>query len=177
MSSKKDNVKLLDYGPVKEMVLPEGWVEMDMRKKSAGSIKTIRKFHKQGDDKIQICVHYRGLPVTEDSSRIFLEYLDSEPCKLSDSEFLSLQEILGSLALIDEFQKDYAKIDELCGKKVLEVEGTWTHLSVRSRNVYIDARDDGSIVYDLYYAAPKKDFDSHIKDAIQTFASIEWQKV
>lgn len=170
-------MKLLDYGPVKEMVLPNGWVEKLMPKVSPTDIKSIRKFHIEGDEKIQICLHYRGLPVTENSSKTFTKYLSSEPCQLSDEDYSSLQEILGSLALIDEFEKDYAKIDELKGKRVLEVEGTWTNLSIKSRNIYVDARDDGSIVYDIYYAAPRDQFDLYIKDAIQSFATIEWQTV
>ena len=170
-------MKLLDYGPVKEMVLPEGWVEKHLPKVSPTDIKSIRKFHKQDDETVQICLHYRGLPVTEDSSKTFSKFLNSDPCQLSDDDYLSLQEILGSLALIDEFTKDYAKIDEIGGKKVLEVEGTWTNLSIKSRNLYVDAREDGSIVYDIYYAAPKDHFESYIKEAILSFGSIEWQTI
>lgn len=173
----QDNViQLKEFGPVKEMEVPRGWIEKKLNN-ARGDLKSFVKYHHPDNVDVQICLFYKGLPVSDDSALLFSKVLASQLVSLTIDNLDSLQEILGNLAIIDEFEVDSAKLIPLNEKKVLLVEGNWIKLGLKSKSYFIDAREDGSIVYELYYAAPIKLYDEYIEAVDSALETIQWQKV
>lgn len=174
MKVDETSKNLTDFGPVSNLVLPANWIEQKVLKKSGHDTKTLRKFHSLNNNQIQFCAYYRGLPVAEQSAVNFSRCLAKQPGALDNETLLELQEVLGPLAITEEFTLERASVKEINGKKVLAVEGHWPNLKLKSRNIFIDANGDGSIVYELYYAAPEEDFDGNAELAALALSSIIW---
>lgn len=166
------------FGPVSKLVLPDNWLEHKVPKVNREDIKTLRKFHSPDNIQIQFCAYYRGLPVSKSSGDLFCRHL-TEVSQLEDEKAVlslqdDLQEILGPLAFKDDFTLEKAQIKDLNGKRVLEVEGVWPKLNLKSRNIFIDASGDGTIVYELYYGAPEEEFNGYIETVDNALSSIIW---
>ncbi|MBI1270786.1 hypothetical protein GC174_10170 [bacterium] len=166
----------IDFGPISSIELPSKWVEQPHHNKDIHSPRTLRKFHHPEDDRIQLCLFYRGLPVTAPTAESFANSLAGEPGSITEDILEALQEVLGPLALKDDFNVEDACLKALNGRKVIAIEGRWPGLDLKSVNIFIDAKGDGAIIYELYYAAPGDCFDQHKETAEAAFASIAWSE-
>ena len=114
--------------------------------------------------------------MTAPSAESFANCLEKEPGTISQASLEALQEVLGPLALKDDFNIEQACLKTLNGKKIMAVEGHWPGLDLKSSNIFIDTKGDGAIIYELYYAAPGDCFDQHKEAAEAAFASIAWSE-
>ena len=176
MPVDETSINQIGFGPVSNRELPSTWVEQPHPNSDTRSPRTLRKFHHPEDDRVQICLYYRGLPVTAPSAESFANCLEKEPGTISQASLEALQEVLGPLALKDDFNIEHACLKTLNGKKIMAVEGHWPGLDLKSSNIFIDTKGDGAIIYELYYAAPGDCFDQHKEAAEAAFASIAWSE-
>lgn len=176
MSVSNNTIQLENFGPVKELQIPENWIQ-ENTKRNQNALKSFIKYHHPHDTNIQICVHYKGLPVSDNSALLFSKVLESDIENLTTSNLDSLQEILGNLAISQEFKTEESKLVSKNGKRLLQVDGSWVNLSLKSRSYFIDAREDGSIVYELYFASPTEKFDEYWAEVDRSIQSVVWQKV
>ena len=176
MPVDETSINQIGFGPISGIELPAKWVEQPHQNNDTRSPRTIRKFHHPEDDRIQLCLYYRGLPVTAPTAESFANNLANEPGSIAQNILEALQEVLGPLALQDDFNIELAAVKMVNGRKVLAVEGHWPGLDLKSSNIFIDAKGDGAIIYEIYYAAPSDCFDQHKETAEAAFASIAWSE-
>lgn len=176
MPVDETSINQIGFGPISSIELPANWVEQPHQYSDTRSPRTLRKFHHPEDAHIQLCLYYRGLPVTAPTAECFAKSMAGEPGSITEDILEALQEVLGPLALQDDFKVEQAEITLVNGRKVLAVEGHWPGLDLKSYNLFFDAKGDGAIVYELYYAAPSNCFDQHRKTAEAAFASIAWSE-
>ncbi|MBX9696131.1 MAG: hypothetical protein K2Z81_27330 [Cyanobacteria bacterium] len=163
---------IVEHAPL-VLAVPLGWQEFTVRQPR--SIETLRKFHQPRKSDVQLCLYERGHPVTLDSATAFSGVLASTRA-LQEEDLRILQEILGNLALEGEFQTTEARTVELSGRRVLEVQGCWPKLDIRSCHYFIDTEGDGSTVLEVYFAAPTNEYES-IQVVLDTcLNSVEWMK-
>jgi hypothetical protein len=169
-------LSLSNHGQIERMTLPEGWVESEAQTRSEADLSQLRKFHAPGNEDVQICFHYRGLPVTERSGESFRKLLEMPRHQLMPKEMWDIQEVLDSMMLDNNFETVSARVDDVHGKRVLIVEGRWVPLKFDTYSMFIDASGTGSVVHEIYYAAPVAHYPLHLKEAKNALESIVWKQ-
>jgi hypothetical protein len=60
-------------------------------------------------------------------------------------------------------------------RRVLLVEGTYTESGEDVHAVHIDGDGAGSIIQEIYFQAPKKEYPLHFAEASAALKSIQWK--
>ncbi len=170
----KSEVQIRDHGQIKEMTLPKDWVEGGPYPMNGPGTRSFREFHPTEDPKALIGFYYRGLKISEDGGNNFHDILSKPPHSLSQVELASLSDVLRDKGQPEEFSMYSAKTMDWNGKKVLVVEGRYKELQQDAVEIFIDANNDGRVVQEVYYQAPKDSFLKYLKAAKDSLRSIEW---
>lgn len=164
-------------GPIRSIILPKGWKE-GLRNTPANqlTVQTLYKFCAAENSNVQLCIYHRGHPVSKRSAASFREVLNRTRQEVSEDDLWSIQEVLGNLAYKDDFQVVTAMIRPLFGMNVLDVRGLWNNLKLSGYHIFIDVDGSGHFVYEIYYAAPYTEFDTHLAAIEAAVQSIEFEE-
>jgi hypothetical protein len=163
------------HGQIAQLQIPPDWVEStpDAPLGSSGG-RGDREFHPPGRTDVTLCLYYRGAPIDPSSAEEFSAVLSKTAHVLSDEEIDTLFDVLGNAANPNAFDMRYARTIDLRGKTVLAVEGVWTELKIEGLHFYVDADGSGRFVQEIYFTAPRADFDGYGESVKAALASVEW---
>lgn len=108
-------------------------------------------------------------------AKAFHDILSATPHQLGASEFKSIPEVLQDKANPADFGILSARTQNLSGKNVLIVEGRYKALQQDAYHIYVDSDGTGSNVQEVFYQAPKDKYPAHLKEAKDSFNSIQWK--
>lgn len=171
----KPEVHIRDHGQIKDMTLPKDWVEGGPYKINGPGTRSFREVHPTENPDVLIGFFYRGLKISEDGGKNFHGILDKPPHSLSPDELTSLSDVLRDKGNHQDFTMYSAKTMDWNGKKVLVVEGRYKELQQDALEIFIDANNDGRVVQEVYYQAPKDSFLKYLKAAKDSLRSIQWE--
>lgn len=156
------------------MDTPENWVSFGTESVPQTAQTVIRYVCPQSQE-AQLLFRFRGFPVDPQSGRNFLKILNSNPKMLLPSEIQSIQTIINNVAIDSDFRVLAARLESMCRRKVVTVQGRWWEAAVDSLSVYIAADAEGCYVQEIHFVAPKDDFASHLTTIKKSLASIQWK--
>ncbi len=171
----KPEVQIRDHGQIKDMTLPKDWVEGGPYKIDGPGTRSFREFHPTENPEALIGFFYRGLKIGEAGGKNFHDILDKPPHSLSQAELTSLSDVLRDKGKPEDFAVYSAKTMDWNGKKVLVVEGRYKELQQDALEIFVDADNDGRVVQEVYYQAPKDSFLKYLKAAKDSLRSIQWE--
>jgi len=173
----KDMPAIENKGQIERMVFPKGWIVGDPEKNPGIGTQSYQEVYRLDNHDTSVGFFYRGLPVDDGSAVNFRALLDQPPHALSADELHSLQRIIGAKTPSDspKFTMTSAKTEDLNGKKVLVVEGSYPESGDHIRAIYIDADGSGRFVQEVQYQAPKAEYQKHMKEVQSALKSIEWK--
>jgi hypothetical protein len=163
---------VISTGQIQAMPVPKGWERRPEVQLPAGAGLT--EYHPPGHDNIRLNSFYRGSKVSEHAAQAFKECLSKPAHQLQDGEIKYLHEVLRDKA--QDFNIFFASTEDLNGKRVLRVEGSYkddAHTS--SQTVYVDADGSGSVVQEISYTASGKDYSAHLVEAQKAMKGIVWK--
>lgn len=172
----RSNPIAFDIGQVARMEFPNTWTAGATEKKPMQT-ESLTKFQLAGDPDTKICLYDRGTPIRPSVAEAFHNLLEQAPHTLTESQFAALSEILRDKSQ-QYFSKRDARTEDLNGKRVLVVEGSFYKGKpdqVDNKSIYIDADGTGSVVQEIWYDSPKNKYDLHLHDANKAFKSIRWK--
>lgn|SRR5262249_5027466 len=167
--------RLSNHGQIASMDLPAGWVEGPARTYTGAGTRSFRAFHSPDIPEAKLCFYYRGLPVQPESAQTFREVLGKPPHMLDESEISALSEVLRDRGNSEQFQMRDIRTEDLNGRRVLVVEGTYDKIQQDTYALCIDADGSGRFVQEIYYLAPFIDFVSFKAEADEAIKSIAWK--
>ncbi|HEY9868983.1 MAG TPA: hypothetical protein V6D08_07440 [Candidatus Obscuribacterales bacterium] len=165
---------LQDHGQIQRMSIPAGWQEGPSSINGAGT-SHFREFHPREDPQVKLCFYYRGLRTSREAAKNFRDVLDKPPHVLSSAELASLKETLRDRGNPRDFKVLTAQTEDINGKRVLVVEGTYTGIQQDARAILVDSDGTGSAVQEIYFQAPKGDYLRYLKTAKDSMKSIRWK--
>ena len=165
-----------EFGTIARMPLPAGWLPAPQKSRKETDIATLVKFTEPHNPDIQICFHIRGTPISDAQAENFRGVLAKDPHILHGDEWWSIHQVLNRMALSDEFTIASVHTENLNDRKVLVSEGRWKDSDYNMYSVFIDADGSGSVIEEIYYAAPKSDYFMFLTVASQAIKSVEWAK-
>ncbi len=169
-------VEVIDNGQIERFNLPVEWVEVEVARK-ANALWTMREFRPAQTSDVRISIFHRGGPVSDSSAKSFREVLNQPLHSLSYDEFWSVQQVLRDAALPDQFELLLAETIEVNGLTVLSVHGSWPKLKVDSYGIFIDADGLATQVQEIYFFAPRNQYDAYWSDVQNAIRSIKWKNV
>lgn len=190
-------------GSLRSLRLPQGWSE---GKKVTGNsgYRLLRQFQCDAEPKVKVCLFYRGLPLSEESSTLFRRHLngrpqvifsESQPAQSNTVQTLTeLREVLDNTAnnqiLNNEdgfhgphFQLTLAEVAQIGGRNALSVRG-WYHdpgdttpISQYWGLFYDDKSEEKSCpVQEIYFEAPNAElFEKYLPEFTEVLGSIRWR--
>lgn len=163
------------HGQIAKLELPPNWVEKTVTP-PLGSLaaRGEREFNPPGQDDVKLCLFYRGYPIPASSAEDFKQIISLTPHVLSDDEIDQLTDVLDNLANSEAFELRYARTLDFRGRTVLVVEGLWKVLQHEGLHFFVDADGTGRIIQEVYFTAPKADFDQYVDTVKQALSSVEW---
>ena len=167
-------MSIVDYGVIKELQLPPGWVETSPAYRGPFDIRSLRKFVRQDSADAQFCIYYRGLPVSAPAAEAFQGVI-SHPSsyQLTDDDLFNISEILDTAANEREFTIRSAQTLNLGGVGVVCLEGRWTELGFDSYMIFADPQVNGQIEQ-LYFAASRAAYEQNLNGVKRALSLIEW---
>lgn len=163
---------LLEQGQIATMRLPAGWSEGEPLTIRTSSL---RQFNPGDKSDTALCFFYRGGPVSQLSAQSFHQVIQAPPHRLSDEEVKSIKEVLRDLAETKAFTMSTAQTANLGSKVVLIVEGTFDETLHQRYEIFVDADQSGALVQEVYFQAPKPDFDQYLEQVKAALESINWR--
>lgn len=164
-----------DFGCIARMDLPENWLHLPQKKRNEFDLDTLIKFSAPENNEVQICFHSRGRPITEMQAEKFREILRKEPHTLSADEWRRIHEVLNRMATPEECTIASVRTELIKERMVLVAEGRWKDSEYNMYSVFIDSDGSGSIIEEIYFAAPRSDYYKHLTRARQAIKSVEWK--
>jgi hypothetical protein len=163
------------HGQIAKLELPPGWVEKNVTPPMGSSgARGEREFNPPGRDDVKLCLFYRGSPIPGSSAEDFQQIISLTPHVLSDDEIEQLTDVLDNLANAEAFDLRYARTIDFRGRKVLVAEGVWKVLQHEGLHFFVDADGSGKIIQEVYFTAPKTDFDNYVDTVRAALGSVEW---
>jgi hypothetical protein len=167
-------VSIVDYGVIKELKLPPGWVETTPAYRGPFDIRSLRKFVRQDSGDAQFCIYYRGLPVSQPAAEAFQRVIaHPSSYQLTPEDLLEISEILDTAANEADFSIRSAQTLNLGGVGVVCLEGRWTELGFDSYMIFADPRINGQIEQ-LYFAASGAAYEQNLNGVKRALSLIEW---
>jgi hypothetical protein len=161
-----------NIGQVKELALPNNWIEIPSRPSLDGSTFSAYQDKKHPDAKL--CFFYRGQKMDENSAQEFHSLLSKPDHILTNAEFQAMAPIMRNKDNPDDFKLESAYTSTINGKRVLAVEGRFTPQDIDTIALYVDSDNKGSAVQEIYYQGPKKELVSKV-EARKAMKEINWQ--
>ena len=176
-STKRVGAEIVNHGQIDRMTFPEGWVAGEPVPNPGIGSRSFRDVHRADQPEVSVCFFYRGLPVSDGAANYFHAVLQAAPHKLTEAELESVQEILRFKTPFksEQFLMSSARTEDINGKRVLIVEGSYAASSDRIYEIYVDADGTGRVVQEIYYQAPENSYDRHAKDVMNIVQSIKWK--
>lgn len=164
---------IANHGQIARLTIPPGWIE---RPSSGGGIQaqSLREFVPEKNPDVQLGLFYRGAPISEEAAKALRKVLGRIPHKLSGEEYDSLTEVLGNAAYPGAFDMRMAATQDLNGRKVIAVKGSWTAGNRDSYTLFVDADGSGRFVQQIFYSAPQDKYHLYIEAVYEAFHSLEW---
>jgi hypothetical protein len=170
--STETNAVVQDQGVIKNMSIPEGWVEG--ASESFSDTSELRFFHPPDNLDAKLCFFYRGLPIETESGQRFVQVLSAAPHKLTPEEIESLYYTLGESGNNLAFELSAAHTEDFNGKRVLIVQGNWHKSNLHSYDMFIDVDGTGRVIQEVYYLASHAIFDQFFADVKICFSTLIW---
>lgn len=170
------SLEISNDGQIEQFNLPSGWVEVAVARPEH-ALWSMRDFRPQADSPVRLSIFHRGAPVSVASAESFKTILSGPVHSLSYDEFWSLQQVLRDAALPDQFELLLAETIEVNGVKVLSVHGSWPKLKVDSFGIFISANELSTHIQEIYFFAPRDDYDSNWHVVQTALRSIKWKNV
>jgi hypothetical protein len=169
------NPEMRNHGQIAEMTLPVGWVEAPPYRFRGGvGMRSFRKVYPPEAPQVVLGFYYRGLPTTEESARGFHAILSEPPHALRHPELNALAEVLRDKAHREDFAARTVRTEDVNGKRVLVVQGTYTIIQEDCLEIFVDARRDGAVIQEIFFQAPTAEFRQYLPAAKRAFQSIIW---
>lgn len=160
--------ELIDYGPIKRMLLPDHW------KKLPNPDDFTIKYCRNDDKDVEIYFFFRGKPASKTTASQFCAVLAKPPHKLDAEELLDLEVVIRDASEDVYFTLTDARTEILSGLMVYVVRGHWKLSEVDSLGIFVDCDGDGKIIEEIYYLAPPDRFEKHLLEVREILNSIEW---
>jgi len=158
-------------GQIEAISVPNGWVA-----RKAVSLPTgvgLIEYHPVGHNDIRLNSYYRGMRIGAEAALAFKDSLAQPPHALKSAELKALSMVLRDKSY--DFEIIFARTEDLNGRRVLSVEGTYKDPAhTRSRTIYVDSDHTGSVVQEISYTASSKDYQNHLTEAETALKSIIW---
>ena len=159
-------------GQIEAISVPNGWVA-----RKAVSLPTgvgLIEYHPVGHNDIRLNSYYRGMRIGAEAALAFKDSLAQPPHALKSAELKALSMVLRDKSY--DFEIIFARTEDLNGRRVLSVEGTYKDPAhTRSRTIYVDSDHTGSVVQEISYTASSKDYQNHLTEAETALKSIIWR--
>ncbi len=169
-------MEIVNHGQIEKMVVPEGWVEGPRPEYQGIGTRSLREFHPADAPDTQLCLFYRGLPVSDDTGEAFRSILNEPDHELSQEEVEWLKEILRERADPNVFELvSPPRTTFIGGKRVLTLEGFYRGTNKYLQEIFVNADGSGRVVQEIYFIAPQDDYSVHAAAAQQAFNSIAWK--
>lgn len=172
-SASVKGMELQDQGQIDKMTLPQGWGDGKLPA-GATTSGTLKLFSPPGDAESRLGFFYRGQRVSDGSAAAFKRVLESPAHALSPSEISELKEVMRDKDP-SSFKTLSVRTEDLAGRRVLIVEGTYTSFNHDAYSIYVDSDGTGSAVQELWFEAPKVSYSKQLKFVKDSFATIKWK--
>jgi hypothetical protein len=166
--------KILDFGMIASMDLPDGWIEGLERRPQGVSNECFFEFHSPEQPRASLCFHYNGLPVSAFSANAFASILAEDPHTVPHGEVSALHDILRDKAS-EAFILADAHTENFNGKRVLFLTGRYKEIEEDVYQVYIDASGDGRLVQEVFFQSPTDAYKEYLPEARKAIESIVWR--
>ena len=164
---------LSNLGAVEQMNLPAGWTQGEEKTGIAGQGSS-KQFLAPGSKDVEITAFDRGRRYSSNAAA-FQDILGKAPHVLSPKELESISTILGNYSDSRAFKMSACKTEDLNGKRVVVIEGTWNAVGHESYSVLANPDGKGETVQEIYFKAPAGEYKSHLNSAMQAIKSIRWK--
>lgn len=167
--------EIRNCGQVKQMSLPDGWIEVPDKQRDQFDLRSLRKFVHPSNSDVQLCLYHRGTPVTDDSAERLQDLLDDDrPHLLSPQELLRVQQVLGDFFIEEAFHLLSARVETINKRKVLEVKGRWKQQNLDTICIFTQVAEAPALIQEIYYVAPVAEYSRHLPLATAAINSIVW---
>jgi hypothetical protein len=165
----------IQIGRISNMKEPAGWVPG----KPVLRLGYI-EYHPSSDELTKLYTFDRGRRLDPDDAKALATALYSYgPHTLKAEELAGLQKhgILRDKGPDSQFVPLMAKTEDINGRRVLVLEGSFKAENLHVRTTYIDAdvKRDGSVIQELTYQAPEPVYYNHLPEARKAIQSIVWK--
>jgi len=169
-------MNISNHGQIENIAIPEGWVEGPVTEFQGIGTRSLREFHPPEAPDAQLCLFYRGLPVSAEGGELFREVLSEPDHQLSNDEVIALGEILRERADANVFELvNPPRTSTMSGKRVLLIEGLYKATNKYLQEMFINADGSGRVVQEIYFIAPQDDYCLHAVAAQEACNSIRWK--
>jgi microcompartment protein CcmK/EutM len=158
------------------MSLPSEWIAAPAHKANIGG-DLFREYHISGDPELKLCFYYRGIRTSQFDGETFKQVLQKPPHDLSDAELSTLAATLRNKNP-QLFAKTVARTEDLNGKRVLVVEGSYDQgkpTQIDNRSIYVDSDGTGTAVQEIFCQGPSAKFQKHSQEYRAALSSIRWK--
>jgi len=176
-STRNVGAEIVNHGQIDRMTFPQGWVAGEPAPNPGIGSRSFREVYRSDDRDSSMCFFYRGLPVNDQAAQTFRAVLSVPAHELTQAEIEPLSEILRFKTPVksEQFTMTSARTEDLNGKLVLIVEGRYTGGAEQIYEIYVDADGSGRFVQEIYFQAPKEQYERHFKEASDAINSIRWK--
>jgi len=170
-------LEVVDYGSVKRMSLPSGWLETEIVKKHEFDLTSLREFHHPEQPDVRLTFYFRPLRIALESGQAFTQTLGLPPHQLAPAELEAITDVLQEAADPERFELANACTEDWNGKRVLIVEGRWRAVRADHFQLCVDMDGSGCAVQEIYFWAPADRFRQFLPEAKSALRSIEWRSL
>jgi hypothetical protein len=172
-SASGKGMELQDQGQIDKVTLPKGWV---IGKLPAGATTsgTLKLFSPADDPDARLGFFYRGQRTSDSSGAAFKSVLEKPAHTLTPAEIAEVKEVLRDKDPAS-FKTLSVRTEDLAGRRVLIVEGTYTGFNHDAYSIYVDSDGTGSAVQELWFEAPKASYVKQLKSVKDSLSSIKWK--
>ncbi|HEY9773670.1 MAG TPA: hypothetical protein V6C81_07650 [Planktothrix sp.] len=165
----------IKIGRIAKMDEPAGWAAG----KEVARLGYI-EYHPSSDPLTKLYTFDRGARLGNEDAKAFADVLYKYgPHTLKADELASLQQhgIFRDKGPDSDFMPLMAKTEDINGRRVLVLEGTFKDDNLHVRTAYIDAdsKKDGSVIQELTYQAPAPVYLKNLPAARKAVQSILWK--
>jgi len=167
---------IVNHGQIERIAIPERWVEGPPTEFQGIGTRSLREFHPPESPNAQLCLFYRGLPVSDEAGELFRSVLSEPDHQLSAEEVDAIREILrerGDPKVFDLVSPP--RTLTIGGKRVLMLEGVYKATNKYLQEIFINADGSGRVVQEIYFIAPQDDYCVHAVAAQGACNSIQWK--
>jgi hypothetical protein len=175
ISQNQHMTQLLNKGQIESIDLPRGWQREEVAQGDIGS-RSLVEFKVPDAPDARLAFFYRGLPINDDDAATFHATLEKPPHHLTPTEIKSLAAVLRERANPEVFKTLAAYTESMNGKNVLVLQGRYAQTGEDLYEVLVDASGDGKAVQEMYFQAPRQQYERHLAEAKRSFQTVKWKQ-